>query len=117
MTEQNESVDPSTFTTVREHRHYVRRLANGVASKLGSAGHSLAGVVGLTQEQQVERFDQANAAVTEATEGVGAVLTAIEGGKDLAATRDFAAHQAAKAARQQETVSFDRPADTEANEF
>lgn len=112
MTEATENgVDPSTFTTVREHRHYVHGLLDTVSNRLGSAAHKLRGQVGLSQEEQVARFEQANARVTEATDAVGPVVSAIEAGRDFAAGRDFEAHQAAKVAARGTYQAPSRPSD------
>ena len=113
MTEANEnesnvpaSVDPSTFTTVREHRHHVSGLVRAAKHPLGAAIDLLRGVVGLTQAQQVERFEQAAEAVTGAQEALAPAQEAIQAGRDYAATRDFEAHQATKGANR---ASVDRP--------
>lgn len=112
MTEQNKEL-----TTVRDHRHVVQDRVRTVQSALSNASGLLAGVTGLTQDQQVERFDGAAAKVSEAADAVGPVVAAIEAGKDLAATRDFAAWQAAKAARREQEAPADRPDPDVANPY
>lgn len=89
-----ETTDTTEGRDLRSYRHEVRNGVSGFADEIGSI---LAGVPGLTQEQQVERFDQALGILSgDALSTVQSVATE---GRDYAAERDFEAHQAAKAAR------------------
>ena len=128
----------NTFTSVQEGRHAVRDLlakahksyseqdgfvAERVAvdALTGEAQDRLRGVVGLSQEQQVERLTQVgaliSAAITVATlpEAVEALTEAVaivkEAGeandsvKSLAADRDFEAWQEEKRAKREASYS------------
>lgn len=110
-----EATNAPEFTTVREHRHLVRTLLSEASNRFGSAAHKLRGETGLTQPQQVERFEQAAERVSEGTDLVGQASQAVEAGKDYAATRDFEAHQAAKAARTE--IPAVRPQEPESDEL
>ena len=96
MTETTEpTATESGSRTVQSYRHEIRKLVRRVPA-FRRVEEILEGRQGLTQEEQVERLDNAIEAINEGAEQVAKAGTVAVEARDYAATRDFAAHQAEK---------------------